>query len=320
MKITVILCTYNRAHRISKALESVLASVLPLGLEWEILVVDNNSKDQTRVETNEFCLRHPGRVRYLFEAQQGLSNARNAGIREARGEIIAFMDDDVTVEPTWLQNLTASLHDGTWAGAGGRIRPPKDFTPPDWLTLDGGIMDSSGVLALFDVGTVPGELKKAPYGANMAFRKSMFEKYGDFRSDLGRCGNSLISNEDTEFGGRLMAAGERLRYEPSAVVYHPVPKERLSKKYFLAWWFAHGRAMFRQTGKRPPIWGIPRHYLSIFSRAFRWMSSSSLDPRRRFFWKTRIWEAAGELYEIYRSHQQDESRQQPETLLVEKYK
>jgi glucosyl-dolichyl phosphate glucuronosyltransferase len=320
MKITVILCTYNRAQSVGKALESVLASVLPSGLEWEVLVVDNNSKDQTRAITNKFCLRHPGRVRYLFEAQQGLSNARNAGIREARGEIIAFMDDDVTVELAWLQNLTASLHDDTWAGAGGRIQPPKDFTPPDWLTLDGGNMDSSGVLALFDVGTVPGELKKAPYGANMAFRKSMFEKYGGFRSDLGRCGNSLISNEDTEFGGRLMAAGERFRYEPSAVVYHPVPKERLSKKYFLAWWFAHGRAMFRQTGKRPPIWGIPRHYVSIFSRTLRWMSSSSLDPRRRFFWKTRIWEAAGELYEIYRSREQDKSRQQPETLLVEKYK
>src|ERR1700674_3637704 len=88
MMITVILCTYNRAHSISKALESVLASVLPPALEWEVLVVDNNSKDHTRAAANEFCLRHPGRVRYLFEALQGLSNARNTGIREARGENI----------------------------------------------------------------------------------------------------------------------------------------------------------------------------------------------------------------------------------------
>ena len=320
MKITVILCTYNRAHIISKALESVLTSVLPPALEWEVLTVDNNSKDHTRAAANEFCLRHPGRVRYLFEAQQGLSNARNTGIREARGEIIAFMDDDVTVEPTWLQNLTASLHDGAWAGAGGRVRPSKDFTPPDWLTLDGGIMDSSGVLALFDVGTVAGELKKPPFGANMAFRKSMFEKYGGFRPDLGRCGSSLIGNEDTEFGRRLLAAGERLRYEPSAVVYHPVPRERLNKKYFLAWWFAYGRAMFRQTGKRPPVWGIPRHYVSIVSRTLRWLSSSRLDPKRRFFWKCRIWEAAGELFENYCGRQQDKSGQHAETLLAGKYK
>jgi glycosyltransferase involved in cell wall biosynthesis len=308
MKLTVIICTYNRAQTISKALESVLASVLSPDVEWEVLVVDNNSKDNTRAAANEFCLRYPGRVRYLFESQQGLSNARNAGIREARGEIIAFTDDDVIVEPDWLQNLTTSLHDGTWAGAGGSIRPPQDFTPPDWLTLGGGAMDSSGVLALFDVGTEPGELEKAPYGANMAFRKDIFEKYGGFRPDLGRCGDSLISNEDTEFGGRLMAAGERLRYEPSAVVYHPVPKERLSKKYFLAWWFAHGRAMFRQTGRRPSVWGIPRHYVSIFSRTLCWMFTSSPDPKRRFFWKTRMWEAAGELFEIYSSRQQNKSR------------
>ena len=308
MKLTVIICTYNRASSIGRALESVLASVLPPGVEWEVLVVDNNSKDDTRAAVNQFCLRYPGRVRYLFESQQGLSNARNAGIREARGEIIAFTDDDVTVEPTWLQNLTACLHDGTWAGAGGGIRPPEDFTPPDWLSLGGGIMDSSGVLALFDVGTVPGELNKAPFGANMAFRKCIFEKYGTFRPDLGRCGDSLLSNEDTEFGGRLMAAGERLRYEPSAVVYHPVPKERLSKKYFLSWWFAHGRAKFRQTGKRPSVRGIPRHYISIFSRSLRWMLSSSPDPKRRFFWKTRTWEAAGELFEIYRGRQQNKSR------------
>lgn len=317
MKITVILCTYNRGHSLGKALESVLASIVPEGLEWELLVVDNNSSDQTRATVNEFCLRHPGRVRYLFEARQGLSNARNAGIREAHGEIIAFIDDDVTVEPTWLQNLTASLHDVSWGGAGGRIRAPQDFTPPRWLTF-GGIMDGSGVLALFDVGDVPGELKIPPYGANMAFRKSMFERYGGFRPDLGRCGNSLISNEDTEFGSRLIAAGERLRYEPSAVVHHPIPAERLSKKYFLAWWFAYGRAMFRQMGKRPPVWGIPRHYVSISSRAIRWMFST--DPKRRFYWKTRIWAAAGEFFEIYCCRRQGKSRLQPETSFIGKSK
>ena len=319
MKITVILCTYNRASSIGKALESVLASILAPGLDWEILVVDNNSKDGTFAVVNEFCLRHPGRLRYLFETRQGLSNARNAGIREARGEVIAFMDDDVTVEPTWLQNLTAHLHDGAWAGAGGRVLAPEDFTPPDWLTLDGGVMDSSGVLALFDLGDVPGELKRPPFGTNMAYRKGMFEKYGGFRPDLGRCGDSLLSNEDTEFGERLLAAGERLRYEPEAIVHHPVAKERLNKDYFLAWWFAQGRAMFRQTGLRPHVWGIPRHYISILSRTFRWMFS--LDSKRRFYWKTRIWAGAGEFCEIHavkRKHAQDS--QQSETWLAGKSK
>jgi glycosyltransferase involved in cell wall biosynthesis len=288
---------------------------MPESIDWEVLVVDNNSKDRTRAVMSEFCLCHPGRVRYLFEVQQGLSKARNAGIHEARGEIIVFTDDDVTVEPTWLQNLTVFLHDDIWAGAGGRVCPPQDFTQPAWLTLDGGIMDSSGVLALFDAGSSAGKLNRPPFGANMAFRKSMFEKYGGFRPDLGRCGDSLIGNEDTEFGGRLLAAEECLRYEPSAVVYHPVPKERLNKRYFLAWWFAYGRAMVRQAGARPPVLGIPRIYFSVFSRAIRWLTSSTLNPRLRFYWKCRFWVAAGELFEMFGSRSLDKSRQQPETLL-----
>jgi glucosyl-dolichyl phosphate glucuronosyltransferase len=319
MNITVVLCTYNRSQSIGKALESILASIVPSSVEWEVLVVDNNSKDDTRGVANEFCARYPGRVRYLFEARQGLSNARNSGIREARGQIIAFTDDDVTVDPTWLQNLTAHLQDGTCAGAGGRVRPPKNFVPPNWLTLDGSIMDSSGVLALFDDGSIAGELKKPPFGANMAFKKGLFEKYGGFRPDLGRCGNSLIGNEDTELGGRLLAAGECLRYEPNAIVYHPVSQERLNKKYFLAWWFAYGRAMFRQAGKRAPVWGIPRHYISMFSRTFRWITSSPLDPKRRFYWKCRMRVAAGELYENFYGEHQGITQAESETLLVGKH-
>ncbi len=318
MNITVILCTYNRANSVGSALGSVLASNLPAGVEWEVLVVDNNSKDQTRAVISEFCERHPGRVRYVFESQQGLSNARNAGIREARGEIIVFTDDDVIVERTWLHNLTCSFRDGTWAGAGGRVCPPHNFIPPDWLTLDGSVMDASGVLALFSDGNVGGELSKPPFGANMAFRKSMFAKYGGFRSDLGRCGNNLMGNEDTEFGLRLLAGGERLRYEPSAIIYHPVPKERLNTQYFLSWWFAYGRAMYRQVGKRAPVWGIPRPYISLFSRGVRWLTSSPLSPKERFYWKCRVWVAAGELSEMKATQQQDESRPQPKTLLVGK--
>jgi glycosyltransferase involved in cell wall biosynthesis len=298
MNITLIVCTYNRATSIGATLESVLTSIFRAPVAWELLVVDNHSKDQTRAVVNEFSTRDPQRVRYLFEPQQGLSNARNAGIREARGSVIAFTDDDVTVERTWLDNLTAKLRQGNWAGAGGRVRPPKEFTQPNWLTLDGGKMDSSGVLALFDAGTVAGPLSKPPFGANMAFRKGIFEKYGGFRPELGRCGDSLIGNEDTEFGSRLMAAGERLWYEPSAIVYHPVSAERLNQTYFLDWWYAYGRALYRQEGARPDVWGIPRPYFSFVSRTLRWLATSPRNAQRRFYWKCRLKVAAGELAEM----------------------
>jgi len=305
MRITVILCTHNRCRSLARALESVAASEVPNSIEWEVLVVDNNSRDQTREVVQDFCARYPDRFRYLFEPRPGKSYALNSGVREARGVILAFMDDDVTVEPTWLQTLTATLHDNEWAGTGGRILPEKAFSPPDWLALDGPYA-MGGILALFELGDTAGQLDLPPYGTNMAFRKELFEKYGGFRTDLGPTPGSEIRNEDTEFGGRVMKAGERLRYEPSAVVYHEVPQGRLRKEYFLRWWFDYGRAKIREKSKRPDVWGIRRHYVSISNRLLRilprqimrWLQSS--DPRERFFKKCWVWATVGEVVEIYR--------------------
>jgi glucosyl-dolichyl phosphate glucuronosyltransferase len=305
MKITVILCTYNRCRILANALESVAASELPSSVEWEVLVVDNNSRDQTREVVQGFCARYPGRFRYLFEPQPGKSFALNSGVQQAHGEILAFMDDDVTVEPTWLKDLTAGLDGTEWVGSGGRILPEKDFSPPYWLALEGPFK-MGGILALFDQGDQAGMLNLAPYGTNMAFRKEMFGKYGGFRTDLGPTPGSEIRNEDTEFGRRLMDAGERLRYEPSAVVYHEVPQNRLRKSYFLTWWFDYGRAEIRVKTKRPDFWGIPRPCISIANRLLRilpkrtmlWLRASN--PQHRFFNKCWVWVTMGEIAEICR--------------------
>ena len=302
MKITVILCTYNRCQSLAKALESVAASELPSGVEWEVLVVDNNSRDQTRDVVEDFCRRYPGCFRYLFEPQQGLCAARNAGIRDARGEIVAFTDDDVTVESMWLHNLTAPLQNVEWAGSGGRILPARAFSPPPWLALSGPHSLGGPLYAQFDLGDKARELDQPAYGANMAFRKAMFEKYGGFRTDLGRRPGNQIGGEDTEFGHRLMAAGERLRYEPSAVVYHEVVEERIKKEFFLKSQFDYGRALIRENGKQPGFGGIPKCYLAIpktvkgmFQAALRWMRAS--DPQVSFFCKCVVWQMAGQIAE-----------------------
>jgi len=301
MNITVILCTYNRCQSLSKALESAAAQTLPGSIEWEVLVVDNNSKDETPKVVDEFRHRCPGRFRYLFEPQPGKSNALNSGIREARGDILAFMDDDVVVDPAWLERLTASLQSGEWAGAGGRILPEQTFSPPRWLSVEGRY--SLAPLALFDLGTQPAVLGEAPFGTNMAFRKEIFERYGGFRTDLGPRPGSEIRNEDTEFGKRVLAAGERLRYEPSAVVYHPVQEQRLRKEYFLAWWFDKARADLRESGVSPRgrwiVAGIPLiECLRLVRWALRWMIS--VEPSRRFSSKIKVWRLFGEILESYR--------------------
>ena len=148
------------------------------------------------------------------------------------GKSSHFIDDDETAGEGWLENLTANLHAGEWAGAGGRVLPPPGSSLPNWLST--GSWFIKGPLASFDLGIPAGEMDEPPFGANMAFRKEVFEKYGGFRTDLGRSGNNLISNEDTEFGRRLFSAGLRLRYEPGQL---PITRSRrtgFGRNIFLA--------------------------------------------------------------------------------------
>jgi glycosyltransferase involved in cell wall biosynthesis len=304
MKITVILCTYNRCGSLVTTLEDLAKSRGLDSVEWDVLVVDNNSTDRTREVVEDLCGRYPGRFRYLFAPQQGKSYALNAGVRDARGDVLAFTDDDVTLEPTWLQNLTAALHDSEWAGVGGRTTPPQTFSRPRWLALDE--RHALAPLGMFDYGPGARELTEAPIGNNMAYRKEMFEKYGGFRVDLGPRPGDEIRNEDTEFGCRLLAAGERLRYEPFAIVYHPVLENRLRQSYYLTWYFDYGRARVREWECGPHILGIPRRWFTLLrfigivlpGVILRWMVT--LNPQRRFFRKRWVWATAGQILEIHR--------------------
>jgi glycosyltransferase involved in cell wall biosynthesis len=310
--ISLILCTYNRCRSLAQALESVAASIMPNSVEWDVLVADNNSKDQTKEVVEDFGRRYPGRFQYMFVSQQGKSHALNAAIRAARGDVLAFTDDDVTVEPSWLENLTAPFEDSKWSGTAGQIRLGGHFSPPSWLPISGAF-NLGGSIVQFDEGKEQAELKRAPFGANMAFRKSMFTKYGDFRTDLGRKGKSLIGNEDTELGERLLAAGEHLCYVPTAIVNHPVLPERLTKRYFRAYWFSYGRSVARQAGTRLPLWKIPWHYLRQFKRKLHWMHVVDRhwvkNPHGRFFCETLICQMAGEMLETYQKSKGHKARE-----------
>lgn len=301
MKITVILCTYNRCETLPATLESLAAQRFQEPVEWEILVVDNNSKDQTSEVVEEASRRYPGRFRYLFEPRQGLSQARNAGVHGARGDILVFTDDDVTFEPGWLQSLTAEMETGEWAGAGGRILRKWTRPAPKWLSIQAPYERMAFPIFTFDKGTERGELDDFAAGANMAYRKEVFQKYGNFRTDLGRCGDKLLAGEEVEFARRLRAAGERLRYEPAAVVYHPVEEFQLTKKYFLTFWYNAGRSGARIASTQA-VWGIPRLYFRVTrmvaglpAKTLGWMLS--LNPSRRFYYKVQVWELAGGLVE-----------------------
>ena len=300
MNITVIVCTYNRCDLLAKALDSIAVQTVPEPFKWEVLVVDNNSSDRTRELVEGYCVKNPARFRLVSERQQGLSHARNTGIRNARGTILAFTDDDIYVESGWLWNLTSSLHSGEWAGAGGQIMPICLGILPNWLSIDD--FHTLGAFAGFDLGTVAGPLTRPPYGGNMAYRRDTFEKYGGFRIDLGRSGTNLEGREEVEFANRLLARGEKLRYEPAAVVRHSVPECRMSKSYVLRWYYSYGRSEVVDLG--PPTdttWKLGGVPLYLFRRLARWTLQwmISIGAPRRFTCRRTVWYLAGTALACY---------------------
>jgi glucosyl-dolichyl phosphate glucuronosyltransferase len=301
--VTAILCTFNRCATLGATLEGLAASQMPSNTTWEVLVIDNNSTDQTREVAEDFCRRYPQIIRYIFEPRSGKSYAANTGVKSAHGEVLAFIDDDVTVDPGWLYHITASLFSGEWAGAGGRTLAARSFVAPAWFRDE---HDGALLYGRFDFGDEPRELDCAPYGANMAFRRDMFEQYGGFRIDLGPGPDPKIPrpNEDTEYGRRLMLAGKHLRYEPKAVLWHPVNVNRLDQKFYLAWSFDYGRASALEIKNRP-VFGIKRAYLSMLKHLIllpfemlAWLFS--FNPPKRFAHKRSVWRIAGRIVQTWR--------------------
>lgn len=298
MDITVVLCTYNRCDSLAAALESVAVSRLPQTVSWEVLVVDNNSKDETRKVVGRFASKYPSRFRYAFEPCPGKSHALNSAIRGTEARILAFMDDDVQVEADWLHMLTRIFDDPKYVGSGGRILPESAFTPPDWIETSERY--ALAPLAMFDLGPVASDLLEPPFGTNMAFRREVFTRYGDFRRDLGPQPGSEIRSEDTEFGMRLLQRGEHLWYEPAAVVYHKIARSRMTKQYFLRWWFDKARADTRERGipigTRWYVAGIPLYLVRRFVIwTFRWLLGLRCGPR--FSAKIKLWMVVGAIKE-----------------------
>ncbi len=298
MELSVVLPTFNRAASLRTTLRTFSRLACPPTFSWELLVVDNNSSDCTGEVVDNFARTADFPVRCVFEGRQGRSAALNAGIAKAQGEIIVFTDDDVLLHPDWLLNLKRTFDQFDCAAAAGRVIPQWNHAKPDWLEMDGHFAVTN-----FDLGDDVQEIKIPPLGANSAFRREVFKKHGCFRLDLGVSGpKHTVTCDDTEFGERLIRAGEKIIYCPAAVVYHPVDPRRTTKKYFLSWYYYNGVSLTRTFGvpQEGVFWfGVPRWLVREFlTHLARWV----LTPpgKLRFQRKLRAYRSAGNVAESYR--------------------
>ena len=300
MDATIIICTFNRAESLQRTLESLRQMSVPSELKWELVVVDNNSTDNTRTVVEEFVRSAGFNVRYLFEPRQGLCHARNSGVVNAGGEIIAFTDDDALVAREWLQQLSHTFREFNCTGAVGKSVPAwNGLQKPGWLLTAGRYRIGQGPLLSFDLGEETKPTRIPGWGLNMAFRRWAFVKYGFFRTDLDLSGSSRLLGGDTEFGKRLIRAGEKIIYSPKAIVFHPVSAKRITKSYFLSYSYNHGRTCIRE--ERWPrgavlYLGVPRYlFRGFIANCVRWLAS--LNRERRFYYKLRAYSSLGEIVE-----------------------
>ncbi|MGH3115982.1 MAG: glycosyltransferase family 2 protein [Gaiellales bacterium] len=237
IEATIVLCTRNRASVLPKALETLASQVT--NRAFEIVVVDNGSEDETADVIAEWC-RRDARFRTVKEPRVGLSRAKNAGVKTARGRIVLFTDDDVLVGPNWVDaHLSLLVGRQDLMIAGGPILPiSQDLAPwPDWLG-EASLLD----LPLLDHGAVARPLGRweQVWGANMAVPLAVFERIGLWDEGLGRKGDERGTWEDIEFADRLRNVGGEVWFCPGAVIWHRITPQRALPRRMLRAAFLRG--------------------------------------------------------------------------------
>ena len=237
-EVSIVIPTYNRSALLRSTVDSVLNQ--DTQTTFEVILIDNNSSDDTKDVVASLIETYPGKVRYVVERKQGNAHARNRGIEEAKGAIVAFVDDDVTVDKNWLTSLKTILDARSdLSFVGGKVLPQWNGPPPSWLTPD-----HWAPLALLDYGNdefaISGNSPRGLLTANIAFRRNVFEETGMFLPDLQRVKNMIGSMEDHEFLLRVCRSGKQGIYTPRMIATTHIDTERLTKAYHRRWHTGHG--------------------------------------------------------------------------------
>jgi len=230
IKISCIVCSYNREKYIVDAIESLINQTLEK-YKYEILIIDNNSKDNTAQLCFELLEKYSSKynLHYFMETQQGLSYARNRGIQEAKGELICYIDDDAIAEPDFLEKILNFFEENNQVGGvGGKIIPKYVDGEPNWMNP---FME--GLVSKVDYGNAVFKFNgtKYPIGCNMTYKKSDLVEIGMFDPDLGRKGDTTDGGEEKDIFFKIYNLGRDIYYLPTASVQHVIEQPRLNYDY-----------------------------------------------------------------------------------------
>lgn len=257
--ISVIIPTYSRSTLLVRALDSIVRQIV--NDKFEIIVVDNNSRDDTKEVTLKFIKQHPDYdIKYVYEEIPGLVAARHRGVKEAKYEILAFTDEDIEADKNWLSAIRNAFEDSEVMIVGGKVIPKYEIEPPDWMkwfwtTTKQGIY--CGWLSLIDFGNLVIEIDPIMvWGVNYSIRKKALYELGGFHPDT-------IDEEYFCYGGdgetglsiKAKERGLKAIYQPEALIYHFIPSSRMTFDYFKKRAYIQGKCdsftQIRKLGKVP---------------------------------------------------------------------
>ena len=241
MKIEIAICTWNRARLLKQTLESIAVASIPEEDSKRVIVVNNNSTDDTVNVVRSFESRLS--IKIVDEPRQGHCFSRNCAIQNARGDLLLWTDDDVVVGENWILAYSKAAKANTdevfW---GGPIIPVFEAGKPKWISDNWGKL--SGCFAARDLGDQSLLFDKAtlPYGANFAIRTQV-QKQFSFSEDLGRNKRSVLGEDELQMLGRVLAAGEKGSWVPSAKLDHIIDRPRTTPGYVQRYFIGQGRAL-----------------------------------------------------------------------------
>lgn len=312
--LSIVICTYNRVDSVKVVLYELVEQLRNVSVDGiELVIVDNNSTDSTARALKVFQAEHPELdIRYCLELEQGSSAARNRGIREAQGNLLVFLDDDIHLDPQWLHELyrLAQVKPSDFV-AGARVVPLWAAPLPKWLRIEPPFEIIQSCFPAHDYGSeeqiypfVYGKRKvQNPISACFAASRDIFENYGNFRLDLGIHGKERGACEDTELFWRVAAAGIEIKYLPKICIKHPIPAERMSQDFVLAWYELLGKTLqymlenklvHNQPGAKAPYRLALVVRLATYYTVFN-LSRVCCNPAMSFWLRCQIAKAKGQL-------------------------
>ncbi len=285
--LCILICTHNRVNLLGKTLVSLNSALRPQGWQCEVLVIANACTDTTHEFLDAYQHANDGRLPLLWHAEPkpGKSNALNFAMPLVGASIVAFVDDDHRVDPTYLVEICRAAEAYPDAALFcGRILPDWDGTEPDWVHDDGPYRVYPLPVPRFDMGTEPRELNAdiaVPGGGNLFLRQPWLNKVGHFATDFGPVGHNLGGAEDLEWVIRALCLGARLQYVPSVVQHHYVDGARLTLPYLMQKAFVRSASTVRLD--KTQAHGVPLYiYRKLFAYLLSALTSCST-PRRRFY-------------------------------------